>query len=87
MSEIKELNNLEKKEVAQTDLGKVAEKLSKTDLENGKKPSDSDRLSDDDLNKPIDEIVNKERNSLDCRSECKYNTGDRSKYSNYGYSD
>lgn len=25
--------------------------------------------------------------SLDCRSECKYNTGDRSKYANYGYSD
>lgn len=25
--------------------------------------------------------------SLDCRSECKYNTGDTSKYANYGYSD
>ena len=25
--------------------------------------------------------------SCDCRSECKYNTGDRSKYANYGYSD
>lgn len=25
--------------------------------------------------------------SLDCRSECKYNTGDASKRSNYGYSD
>lgn len=25
--------------------------------------------------------------SLDCRSECKYNTGNRSKYANYGYSD
>jgi hypothetical protein len=25
--------------------------------------------------------------SCDCRSECKYNTGDSSKYANYGYSD
>lgn len=25
--------------------------------------------------------------SIDCRSECKYNTGDRYKYANYGYSD
>lgn len=86
MSEIKGTNNLEKKDVAKTDLGKVAENISAS-TEIGKSSNDTDGLSDDDLNKPIDDLVNEERASLDCRSECKYNTGDRSKYSNYGFSD
>lgn len=34
-----------------------------------------------------EESSNDKWGSLDCRSECKYNTGDRSKYANYGYSD
>ncbi len=86
MSEIKETNNPEKKDVVQTDLGKVAENISAS-TEIGKSAKDTDGLSDDDLNKPIDDLVKGERASLDCRSECKYNTGDRSKYSNYGFSD
>lgn len=87
MSEIKEGNSLERKEVSQTELGKVAEKVGSTPTELGKSSNTTEQLTDDELNEPIDEIVNQERNSLDCRSECKYNTGDRSKYSNYGYSD
>lgn len=86
MSEIRESNNLEKKDLAQTDLGKVAEKVSLLGSEIGKIPTNADELTDDELNEPIDDIVNRERGSIDCRSECKYNTGDRSKYSNYGYS-
>lgn len=46
-------------------------------------------LTEEDLNAPIDEIVNGkiELESCDCRPECKYNTGgDSSKYANYGYS-
>ena len=87
MSEIRESNNLEKKDLAQTDLGKAAEKVSLSGPEIGKSLNNADELTDDELNEPIDDIVNGERASLDCRSECKYNTGDRSKYSNYGYSD
>lgn len=86
MSEIKESNSLEKKDVAQTELGKAAEKASLTNSEIGKRFSNADELSADELNEPIDDIVNGERDSIDCRSECEYNTGDRSKYSNYGYS-
>lgn len=87
MSEIKESNSLEKKDLSQTELGKAAERASLTGSEIGKSFSNVDELSDDELNEPIDDIVNGERASLDCRSECKYNTGDRSKYSNYGFSD
>lgn len=41
--------------------------------------------SDDSYN-PTDNNEN-ELGSCDCRSECKYNTGESWKYSNYGYSD
>lgn len=86
MSEIKESNNIEKKENASSELGKVAEKLTTSGSEIGKSFDDALQLSEEELNEPID-ITSSERASLDCRSECKYNTGDRSKYSNYGYSD
>ena len=86
MSELKESNSIEKKENASSELGKVAEKLTATGSEIGKSFDDALQLSEDELNEPID-ITSSEKASLDCRSECKYNTGDRSKYSNYGYSD
>lgn len=87
MTEIKESENLEKKEGKQTELGKVAERIATDPKEVGKMQDPSEQLSDEELNEPIDEIVMPEMKSLDCRSECKYNTGDRSKYSNYGFSD
>jgi hypothetical protein len=38
--------------------------------------------------KPSEEVSSDDKwGSCDCRSECKYNTGDSSKYANYGYSD
>lgn len=45
-------------------------------------------LSEDELNAPVDEVggENTAFKSLDCRSECKYNTGHTHKSSNYGYS-
>lgn len=87
MSEIKESNNLEKKDLCQSELGKVAEnqELGASKLETTEKSTEE--LSDEDLNEPIDELVSQEIGSLDCRSECKYNTGSKSKYANYGFSD
>ena len=77
-----ETKEFEKKETSQTELGKVAEKINNLGNEVG------DLLSDEELNKPIDEAIKTpEMNSLDCRSECKYNTGDGYKYANYGFSD
>lgn len=43
-----------------------------------------EELSDEELNAAIDNVG--EMKSLDCRSECKYNTGERYKYANYGFS-
>lgn len=40
----------------------------------------------DDPYNPTEKNEN-ELGSCDCRSECKYNTGESWKYSNYGYSD
>lgn len=41
-------------------------------------------LSDEELNATID--ITSEMDSLDCRSECRYNTGEGYKYANYGFS-
>lgn len=41
-------------------------------------------LTDEELNAIVDNV--KEMDSLDCRSECRYNTGDSYKYANYGFS-
>lgn len=41
------------------------------------------------LNSPLESVDNSnipQMDSLDCRSECKYNTGSGSKYANYGFS-
>lgn len=86
MTELKDSNSLEKKDNASSELGKVAEKFVASGSEIAKGTVNTSELSEDELNEPID-IVSTEKASLDCRSECKYNTGDRSKYSNYGYSD
>lgn len=80
MLEIKEKNELEKREVAQPEMGGIQ------NSEIGKCLNNTEQLSEEELNKPIDDIGTTEKASLDCRSECKYNTGDRSKYSNYGFS-
>lgn len=49
------------------------------------KASDSaEKLSDEELNAALENIG--EMKSLDCRSECQYNTGERYKYANYGFS-
>ena len=37
--------------------------------------------------KPISEEVFEFSGSCDCRSECKYNTGETWKYADYGYSE
>jgi len=83
MSELNASNKIEKKECLNAE---VSEKLMPTNSELGKSITDAPKLSEEELNEPID-IVSVEKASLDCRSECKYNTGDRSKYSNYGFSD
>lgn len=44
---------------------------------------DDTTLSDSDEKESSDD----KWGSLDCRSECKYNTGSTYKYANYGYSD
>ena len=46
-------------------------------------------LSEEELNAPVDEVggENIAFKSLDCRSECKYHTGETHKYANYGFSD
>lgn len=41
-------------------------------------------LSDEELNATID--ITSEMDSLDCRLECRYNTGEGYKYANYGFS-
>lgn len=50
---------------------------------------DPDPVPEDTGNKynPEEEDDDDVLGSLDCRSECKYNTGDASKRMNYGYSD
>lgn len=87
MSEIKETKDLGKNETKQSELGKVAEKLTDADKNLDNVAEETTQLSEEELNEPIDEVVMPVMESGDCRSECKYNTGDRSKYSNYGYSD
>ena len=78
----------EKKETSQTELGKVAEKINDQGNEVNNSANNETLLSEEELNKPIDEAIKMpEMNSLDCRSECKYNTGERYKYANYGFSD
>lgn len=86
MSEIKESNNIEKQDIAPTDLGKVVENASINSAEIDESSRATAELSDEELNKPIDSIVNGQRDSLDCRSECTYNTGHSYKYADYGYS-
>lgn len=86
MTGLEESKSIEKTDNASSEFGTVTEKLTTSGSEFGKGFSDTSQLSEDELNEPID-IVSNEKVSLDCRSECKYNTGDRSKYSNYGYSD
>lgn len=87
MSEIRESNNLGKKDLRQSELGKITEnqELKASELETSEEITEE--LSDEDLNEPIDELVGQEVSSMDCRSECKYNTGSKSKYANYGFSD
>lgn len=51
---------------------------------------DTSYSGDEDLHSigsPDEESSEDKFGSLDCRSECKYNTGNRSKYANYGWSD
>lgn len=86
MSELKETNN-PLKDVAQSELGKTVEKGAFNSSEIDNALNEHDKLSDEELNKPIDNIVGGERASLDCRSECKYHTGETYKYADYGYSD
>lgn len=82
-----ETKEFEKKETSQTELGKVAEKLNNQGNEINKSVKNDTLLPDEELNKPIDEAIKMpEMSSLDCRSECRYNTGDGYKYSNYGFS-
>ena len=83
-----ETKEFEKKETSQTELGKAAEKINNLGNEVNNSANNETLLSDEELNKPIDEAIKMpEMNSLDCRSECKYNTGDGYKYANYGFSD
>lgn len=69
-------NNLEKVNGTKTELGKVADNANK--------------LSEQELNAPIEDVPNleiPEMASLDCSSECKYITkGDSSKRMKFGYS-
>lgn len=46
-------------------------------------------LPEEELNAPVDEVGgdNISFKSLDCRSECKYHTGETHKYANYGFFD
>lgn len=66
------------------------EKISGVKSELGKVADTSNKLSEQELNAPIEEISNldiPEMASLDCSSECKYITkGDSSKRMKFGYS-
>lgn len=59
--------------IKKSDLGKASDKI--------------EPLSQDELNSPLEQNDVPEMKSLDCRSECKYNTGNTAKYASYGYSD
>lgn len=86
MSDLENPRNVEKNEKpnagleGNTELKENQEKGLEQLAQNG------DQLSDEELNQPIDGPATNVRASLDCRSECQYNTGERYKYANYGYS-
>ena len=82
-----ETKEFEKKETSQTELGKVIDKINNLGNEVNNSANNETLLSDEELNKPIDEAIKMpEMNSLDCRSECKYITGESYKYANFGFS-
>lgn len=87
MTEFNESTSLEKKDLNQSELGTTTERLTSGESELGKSLDELSELSEDELNEPIDELAMPVMDSADCRSECKYNTGDKTKYTNYGYSD
>ena len=68
-----EIKNQLEDSIKNSELGKTSDKI---------KP-----LTKEELNSPIEQNDVPELKSLDCRSECKYNTGSTAKYASYGYSD
>lgn len=98
MEEEFEINEEQVEEVVSTDDTVPASKgtddfLHLTHVPNESKDSAYDDaeayIGDDDStsinnSQEVDEV---KMGSLDCRSECKYNTGSTYKYANYGYSD
>lgn len=69
-------------------MNEFKEQSSKEVSDLAKVSQDVASLSEEELNAPVDELVNDniELQSCDCRSECKYNTGHTYKSANYGYS-
>lgn len=86
MSDLEGTRKLEKNELPNVALGENPDLQAEDENELGKFTENDRQLSDEELNKPIDGPQTVVKASLDCRSECQYNTGERYKYANYGYS-